>query len=240
MPGGQYIALSGMRTRLDELDRLAADIANVTTAGYKSERGSNLTADRPVFNDVLQSAIDVTGGNRRLDGRSGAIDPTGRDLDVAIDGDGFFTVQTAAGLRYTRNGHFSRSADGFLTTPDGSKVMGADGPLQLGSGKLRIEEDGAVMSGDASIGRLAVVRFADTGTLVRESGSILRPAAGQVPLPAPQATIRSGSLEQSNVSVVERVAELTNATRSFEALQKALSLLMNDVTTRAIDVLGKR
>jgi flagellar basal-body rod protein FlgF len=240
MPGGQYIALSGMRTRLDELDRLASDIANVATAGYKSERGSNLTADRPVFNDVLQSAIDVTGGGRRLDSRAGAIDPTGRDLDVAIDGDGFFTVQTAAGPRYTRNGHFSRSADGFLTTPDGSKVMGADGPLQLGAGKMRIDEDGSVMSGDAAVGRLAVVKFADPGTLVREGGSTLRVTDGQVPTPAPQATIRVGSLEQSNVSVVERVAELTNATRNFEALQKALSLLMNDVTTRAIDVLGKR
>jgi hypothetical protein len=87
MPGGQYIALSGMRTRLDELDRLAADIANVATAGYKSERGSNLTADRPVFNDVLQSAIDVTGGGRRLDSRAGAIvepaTPTSRSTATA-------------------------------------------------------------------------------------------------------------------------------------------------------------
>ena len=239
MPGGQYIALSGMRTRLDELDRLAADIANVSTAGYKSERGSNLTADRPVFNDALQSAIDVTAGDRRLDVRSGAIDPTGRELDVALEGDGYFTVQTAAGLRYTRNGHFSRSADGFLTTPDGSKVMGANGPLQLGTGKPHIETDGTVMSGDSTVGRLAIVKFADAGGLVRESGAMLR-ADGLAPAPAPQATIRPGSLEQSNVSVVERVAELTNATRSFEALQKSVSILMNDVASRAIDVLGRR
>ncbi|HEV8210289.1 MAG TPA: flagellar hook basal-body protein [Vicinamibacterales bacterium] len=239
MPGAQYIALSGMRTRLDELDRLANDIANVGTAGYKSERGSNLTADRPAFTDVLQSAIDVTAGGRRLDVRSGAIDPTGRDLDIAIEGDGFFTVQTAAGVRYTRNGHFSRSAEGFLTTPDGSKVLGTNGPLQLGSGKTRVDEDGTVMSGDAAAGRLAIVRFADAGSLVRESGSILR-ADGLPPTPASQATVRVGSLEQSNVSVVERVAELTNATRSFEALQKSVSILMNDVEVRAIEVLGRR
>jgi flagellar basal-body rod protein FlgF len=239
MPGGQYIALSGMRTRLDELDRLAADIANTATAGYKSERGSNLTADRPVFNDVLQSAIDVTAGGRRLDARAGAIDPTGRDLDVAIDGDGFFTVQTAAGVRYSRNGHFSRSADGFLTTPDGSKVLGTNGPLQLGTGKTRIDEDGTVMSGDTAAGRLAIVRFANAGGLIREGSSNLS-ADGMLPTPAPQATIRAGSLEQSNVSVVERVAELTNATRSFEALQKSVSILMNDVEVRAIEVLGRR
>jgi flagellar basal body rod protein FlgG len=181
----------------------------------------------------------VTGGERRLDARSGAIDPTGRDLDVAIEGDGFFTVQTAAGVRYTRNGHFSRSADGFLTTPDGSTVLGANGPLQVGKGKVTIGEDGTVMSGDAASGKLAIVRFADPGGLVRESSAMLR-ADGAAPLPAPQATIRAGSLEQSNVSVVERVAELTNATRSFEALQKSMSLMMNDIAVRAIEVLGKR
>ena len=67
MAGSQYIALSGMRARLDQLDRLAADIANVGTAGYKAERSADAQADRPQFNTVLQSAIDVTTGDRRLD-----------------------------------------------------------------------------------------------------------------------------------------------------------------------------
>jgi flagellar basal-body rod protein FlgF len=241
MSGGQYIALSGMRTRLDQLDRLAADIANVGTAGYKTERWSHLEADRPVFDDALQSAIDVTTGQRRLDVSGGAIDATGRELDVAMNGRGFFTVATAAGTRYTRNGNFSTNAAGLLVTADGGVVQGTEGPMTLGPGKVQVDADGTVHAGDAIAGRLAIVDFADPGQLVRESGAVLRPN-GMVPtaVPANQVSIRAGALEQSNVAMVERVAELTNVSRTFEALQKAVSLMMNDVYGQAIAQLGKR
>ena len=92
MAGSQYIALSGMRSRLDQLDRLAADIANVNTAGYKTERTADAQAERPQFGDVLQSAIDVTQGTRRLDISPGTMAGTGRDLDFSIEGAGFFDV----------------------------------------------------------------------------------------------------------------------------------------------------
>jgi flagellar basal-body rod protein FlgF len=241
MSGGQYIALSGMRTRLDQLDRLAADIANAGTAGYKAEHSSHLEADRPVFDAALQSAIDVTTGGRRLDVTAGAVDSTGRDLDVALDGQGFFTVQTPAGMRYTRNGHFSKDAAGLLVTTEGGVVQGANGPLTLGPGKVQVDPDGTVRAGETVAGRLAVVQFADPGQLVREGGATLRSdAAPPVPVPAAQVSIRSGAIEQSNVSVVERVAELTSVSRSFEALQKAVSVMMNDVYGQAIAQLGKR
>jgi flagellar basal-body rod protein FlgG len=243
MSGGQYIALSGMRTRLDQLDRLAADIANVGTAGYKTERSSHIEADRPVFDEALQSAIDVTTGSRRLDVSAGALDPTGRDLDVAIDGKGFFTVQTEAGIRYTRNGHFSKNAAGLLMTTDGGVVQGINGPITLGPGKVQVDPDGTVRADGTIAGRLAVVQFDDPGQLVREGAATLRPDAQvpvPVPMPANQVLIRSGSLEQSNVSVVERVAELVNVSRTFEALQKAVSVMMNDVYGQAIAQLGRR
>ena len=109
MAGGHYVALSGMRTRLDELDRLASDLANVGTAGYKAERTGHRNVPRPVFDDALESAIDSSLGARRLDARAGAIEPTGRAMDVAIEGAGFLAVDTPAGPRYTRNGHLSRT-----------------------------------------------------------------------------------------------------------------------------------
>jgi flagellar basal body rod protein FlgG len=239
MPAGSYVALSGMRTRLDQLDRLASDIANAGTAGYKAERSSNAEAPSSPFAGALQSAIDVTTGTRRLNATAGAIAPTGRDMDVAIDGQGFFVVENAAGVRYTRNGHFQARADGTLTTDDGAVVQGANGPIKVGTGNVDVSEDGTVQVNGAVAGKLSVVEFDDPGSLVREGASLMR-ADQTASHPAAQVAIRAGALEQSNVSVVERIAELTDVTRTFEALQKAVSLQMNDIDGRAIDILGRR
>lgn len=238
MAGGHYVALSGMRSRLDELDRLASDLANVGTAGYKAERTGQRNVPRPVFDSALESAIDASLGERKLDARAGAIEPTGRSLDIAIEGRGFLAVDTPAGPRYTRNGHLSRSADGSLITADGAVVRGVDGPITVGTGSLSIDDDGTVTSDGVAVGKIAVVEFDDPGQLVRESGALLRGDATPTPVAAP--VIRTGSLEQSNVSVVDRVAELTSVNRSFQALQKAITVLMNDVDGRAIETFGRR
>ncbi len=238
MAGGHYVALSGMRTKLDELDRLASDLANVGTAGYKGERTGQRNVPRPAFDSAFETAIDSSMGGRRLDARAGAIEPTGRNLDVAIEGNGFLAVDTPAGPRYTRNGHLNRTVEGQLVTADGAVVRGVDGPIEVGPGTLTVDADGSVVSNGAVVGRLAVVQFADPGALVRESGALLR--SDETPTPVATPTIRAGSLEQSNVSVVDRVVELTSVNRSFQALQKAVSVLMNDIDGRAIDTFGRR
>lgn len=240
MAGGHYVALSGMRTRLDELDRLSADIANANTSGYKTERTTDAQADRPQFAAVLKTAIDVTPGGRKLNVANGPINTTGRDLDCAIEGNGFFVVQTAAGTRYTRNGRFSVSADGTLVTEDGSEVVGANGAIKLAKngGDIRVEADGTIKTGETVAGKLSVVQFTDPTQLMRESGAIFRSEAAATPVA--NASVKGGALEESNVSVVERVAELTTVKRSFEALQKALTMMMNDIDGRAVDQLGRR
>lgn len=240
MPGTQYIALSALRSRLDELDRLASDIANVGTNGYKGQRGAQGAADRPSFGDELQTAIDTVATGTRIDFRTGAFAPTGRALDVAIDGPGFFVVETDKGTRYTRDGHFSRSAAGTLATTDGATVQGADGPIKLGAGDIRIDEDGTVYAGAAKAGQLAIVTFSDPNELSRDQGAMLRNDAGVTATPVTQPTVRSGALEGSNVLVAEKIAQLTNVSRSFEALQKTISTILNEVDGRSIDQLGRR
>src|SRR5262245_29268429 len=239
MSGSQYIALSGLRARVDDLDRLADDIANVGTSGYKGQREARASAERAVFADTLATAIDTTFGGQRLDVSAGAFAMTGRDLDVAIDGDGFFVVETASGPRYTRNGHFTMGADRKLIAEDGAVVRGEGGPITLGEGDIRIDEDGTIWTGDQQAGKLAVVTFDRPDQLVREQGARLR-ADGQTAKPANVTVVRGGALEQSNVSMAGRLAELTTVQRSFEALQKAIGMLMNDVDGRAIDHLGRR
>jgi flagellar basal-body rod protein FlgF len=236
--GTEYVALSALQTRMDALDRIAADIANIGTPGYKAERQGLVSVASSDFGSTLQTAIQTTTGVRKLDTRAGVLAPTGRPLDLAIDGPGFFAVQTKAGIRYTRNGQFSRASDGTLVTEDGSAVQGANGPLVIGPGTVQVNEDGTVLAGGVPAGKISVVTFADPSALSREQASTLN-ANGQTPTPI-ATPIRSGSLEQSNVTVADRLADLTDLTRNFESLQKAISMLMNDVDGKMIDQLGKR
>ena len=241
MAGSHYIALSGWRARADELDRIASDIANIGTAGYKGERQARVSAERGVFDARLDSAIDTTLGEVRLDMADGALAPTGRALDLAIDGDGFFVVETAGGDRYTRNGHFTLDAERRLVTEDGQLVKGVDGPIVMGEaeGEITVDADGSIWNGATKAGQVAVVTFAEPSRMTREQGTLLG-AGGQEPAAVNGPVIRAGSLEQSNVSVAERLAAITSVSRGFEALQRAISLVMNDVDGRAIEQLGRR
>ena len=245
MPGGAYSALSGMKARLEDLDRLASDLANVGTSGYKTERAATVAAERPSFRAVLDSAVDVTTGGTRLDFRPGTISTTGRDLDAAIEGSGFFAVTGPTGERYTRNGSFVRRADGVLTTGDGLPLLPAGAPtnppgqIRVGTGQISIAEDGTVKAGDVIAGRIKVVQFGSDDDVERESGTRFRAKAGVTPAPA-TARVVGGALEQSNVTMVDRMVALTELQRTFEALQRGVSMLMNEIDARAIGELGRR
>lgn len=238
MAGGYYTALSGMHTRMQALDRVASDIANASTAGYKTERNSTAQADRPSFNAVLQSAVDVTSGGSRLDLRPGSLTSTGRTMDMAIEGSGFLEVETPYGTRYTRNGHLVRRADGMLATDEGDAVLGAAGPIKIGQGAIEIDSDGTVREGKSAVGMLKIVDFAPEARLERDGGSRFRTAAE--PRTVDKPTFAAGTLEQSNVQIVERVVELSEVSRNYQTLLKAVSVLMNDVDRGAITELGRR
>jgi flagellar basal-body rod protein FlgF len=243
MSSGAYVALSGLQARTEQLNRLAGDLANVGTAGYKAERTTTAAAERPAdaFSRALQSAIDVAEGPRSLDFRPGAVTTTGRDLDLAIDGPGFFAVETPDGVRYTRNGHFTRRADNVLATEDGYAVLGDNGPIRLPNDGSAITVDGGqILSGTTAVGKPQIVDFASYTGLAREDGARFRAAQGTATKAAASSTLVSGALEQSNVSVVERMAQLTEVTRGFEALQRGVTILMNDLDGRAINELGRK
>jgi len=239
MPGGAYSALSGMRTRLDELDRLAADLANVSTVGYKTERSAKAASQRDEFAAELEAAVDVVMGGRKIDFKPGVIASTGRDLDVAIDGSGFFAVETPAGERYTRNGSFSRRADGTLTTSTGETVLGESGPITLPNGPVSISDNGTITSGTTIVGRVQVVQFASERDLIRESGATFRALTGATPEPG-EVRLVTGSIEQSNVNMVDRMAKLTELSRNFEQLNKGVTVLMNELDGRAISELVRK
>jgi flagellar basal-body rod protein FlgF len=238
MAGGYYTALSGMRTRMDALDRIASDIANASTAGYKTERGTTTEAHRPTFGAALQAAVDVTTGSTQVDLRPGALVPTNRPMDLAIEGAGFFAVDTPQGTRYTRNGHLNRRADGMLANEEGDAILGANGPIPIGSGEVQVDADGTVRSGGAIAGTLKIVDFAPGVKLEKEGGSRFRTDA--TPLAVEHPVVTAGSLEQSNVSVVDRIAEMTEVSRNYDTLLRGVTVLMNDIDRGAISELGRR
>lgn len=111
--------------------------------------------------------------------------------------------------------------------------------IRLGKGEVTVDVDGTIRAGGVAAGTLKVVTFDDPSILATESGARLRAPESVEPQDVEAPVIRAGALEQSNVSVVDRVAQLTTVTRGFEALQKAMSLMMNDIDGRAIEQLGR-
>ena len=245
MPGGIYIALSGLSRQADQLDQLASDIANTSTSGYKTERTSSVASERPTFSRALQAAIDVAPGDTEIDFAPGSVVATGRALDFALSGPGFFVIETPEGLQFTRNGHFAIQPDGSLTTADGMAVQGEIddeefGPLVLAEGEIGADADGTVLVDGQASGRLRVVDFADYDVLTRTGAGRFSVRGDVEPELAESFTMRGGALEQSNVSMADRLVHVTKVARTFEALQRGMSVLMNDVDGRAISELGRR
>jgi flagellar basal body rod protein FlgG len=240
MPGGIYSALSGLQIQTSRIDRLAADIANSGTSGYRGARSAAEVAERDSFAGTLASAVDVASAPSQSDFRAGELATTGRTLDLAIDGEGFFSIETPNGVRYTRNGNFTLRADGTVTTSDNCPLIGDGGPIRLPPGELDVSADGTFRVGRTTIGRPVVTTFDDPGRLIRSDGVRFMAPDGVVGTPDDQIGIHSGMLEQSNVQLQERIAQLAQASRGFEALTRGISVLSNEIDGRAITELGRR
>jgi flagellar basal body rod protein FlgG len=239
MAGGTYSALTGMMARLESLDRIASDLANVNTAGYKTERAATTASERERFTALLDSAVDVVNGGTRIDMHSGTIATTGRDLDVAVEGKAFFVIGTPTNQRFTRGGSFTRRPDGLLTTTQGEAVLDDQNrTIKLDAGKIAIDPDGTVRVNDAVAAKLKMVDI-DEKDLIRESGARFHAVPGTKPRPAVDSSIVSGALEQSNVTSIDRMVALTEVMRGFEALQKGISTL-HEMDGNAIVSLGRR
>jgi flagellar basal-body rod protein FlgG len=226
---GLYNAASAMMVRLSELDTIAHNLANANSPGFRAMRLSfrnfgetllwamNGTNNRP----PARLPLGVTVDQQRLDLRLGILRPTGNSLDVALDGDGWFVVQTPQGVRYTRKGNFALASDGTLVTADGYPVLGDNNqPLRISSSaavaSLRIAETGEIFAGSQRLGRLRIVSVQN-----------LQPAGdgyyiGTNPQPS-NTRIVQGMLESSNVQVITELVRMLNALRTYEMASRTFS-----------------
>lgn len=247
MDSGYYAAFTGLRAGTEALELAANNLANISTTGYKAQREfyKSLTASLGNANQrqlsPLNQAINNYGvlGGARVDVQAGTLERTGNELDVAMEGSGFFVIQTKAGLRYTRNGNFRVDADGQLVTAWGDPVMDDQNrPIDIPSGSISISPDGTISSQGAVVGRLQIVDFAPGTVLVPEGNSTYKAATGSA-TPVADPRVRQGMLEASNMNPITGTIGLIMIQRQTQLLQQALSIFHNDFDKSAAEELPR-
>ena len=213
MDRGLYIAASGMMAEMVRQDQIANELANATTPGYKADRSAqagfgelllrNTASGAPIGSQGLGVRIDEV----RTDLTPGPVHETGDPLDFAIEGEGFFAVQTEAGVRYTRNGQFGVSAAGTLVDAFGNQVLGA------GGAPVRVRQDGTVRASEVGV-------FAVTGAAKQGESLFTGTAAGTA-----TGQVRAGALEEPAVDPARSMVDMISSFRSLEADQKALQTI---------------
>jgi flagellar basal-body rod protein FlgF len=226
MERGLYIAASGMLAEQVRQDLIAHDLANASTAGYKPDRVASTSFGEMLLSDTRSGApvgplgLGTEISKQVTDMSSGPIRDTGEPLDFAVEGTGFFAVQTSKGVRYTRDGQFAASARGTLVTADGDDVLGPNGtPVRIGT-------DGKVAPAD--IGVVALTNAS------REGDNLFTGTAGG----AAPSTIRAGALEGSGVDPVTTMVEMIGSLRAFESGQRVITTIDSTLQKAANQVGG--
>jgi len=243
MNSGYYAALTGLVAKMDALNVAASNLANISTAGYKAQKEfyksvtASLNGNAPK-NSMIRALNNygvLGGATVSLD--SGALQKTGNDLDLAVEGAGFFVVQTAAGVRYTRNGNFRVDSEGHLISSTGDAVLGEAGPITLSSGKVSISQDGTISHNGGVLARLKIVDL-PAGQLTPEGNSLYAaPAGAETPVTDPH--VRQGMIEGSNMDPVTGTVQLVMVQRNAEMLQKALQIFNNDFNKTAAEEIAR-
>jgi flagellar basal-body rod protein FlgF len=216
-----YVALSYLAAQQRSLEITATNLANAGTSGFKAER--------VLFSDwlVTQQGADGSRGTRPVamvqdratwrDFTEGTLQHTGNPLDLAITGDGFFTVQTPRGPRLTRAGRFAPQPDGQIADGAGNALLDTAGqPLRLSPADVTItvSADGSVESENGRIGRIGVVQPADTARMQTEGATTIRADSPTAPVAQPH--IVQGAVEESNVQPILEMTRMMSGLRSFE------------------------
>ena len=224
MDAGIYQAVRGGLIQGRRFDIIANNLANVGTTGFKKD---TLTFDR-----VLQEYVktDLSQGNLRL---------TGNPLDIALEGDGFFKIETPQGVRYTRNGNFCLNTDGVLVTQNGDPVLGESGTVRIEDGDITIDTEGQIMVDKTVVDTLSVVTFMQPENLRKEGLSYSVYEGDQNGIINPgEMRVRQGYIEESNVTVVEEMSKMIETLRVYESYQKVIQTL-DEASYKAINDVGR-
>jgi flagellar basal-body rod protein FlgG len=252
-PQGIYTLVSRGNTLSNQMDTIANNLANVNTVGYKE--------DQPAFQELFATTMGVaqesdeesfahhehlapyTGvgafyvsmADMGKNMSSGRLSTTENAFDFAIvSPDGFFSIATPQGERYTRAGNFHLNQDGRLVTPEGYGVNGKEGPITIKGTDVRLGEDGSILVDGERAGGLKLVKFPFPQRLQKFGGAMFAPAdAENTPRIAEDVQLAQGMLESSNVDSVREMVKMIEANRAYSTMQKALTA-SDDMNRQAI------
>lgn len=238
MEAASYVALSSQMALSRQLEVVANNLANASTPAFKAERmvfAEYLTRQSPgspstSFVQDLGTARDTT---------QGPLTRTGNPLDIALQGDGYLTVQTPLGLRYTRNGRFQLDATGQVVNAQGYVLLtDANQPLIVPTDArdITVTRDGTVTTSQGDAGHIQVVQFADQRALTPAAGGVY--VTDAQPTPASNTVLLQGMVEDSNVEPIIEMTRMMSISRNF-GFAKDLGDNESDRAKSAIDRLGK-
>lgn len=247
---GFYNLTSGMLTQQRNLDVVANNITNFSTAGYKGETYTSSTFDEVMYSRVGNKAkegaaelgtVSYIRATDQIytDYTQGSLEATGLPLDFAIDGDGFFAVQGANGqIAYTRMGNFSLDEEGYLALADYGRVLDNEGnAIQLGTDKVVGDDRGYLFTEEGGwiLGQVGVYSFEDNGALERNDQGLFTGNGAQANA---DVILHWGYTERSNVSMVDQMTEMLSAQRALQSAAQ-LTKMYDEIMGKAANDVGR-
>ena len=235
-------ALSRQVTLARALDVTANNVANQSTPGFKAERAAfreflaptdpRATAPASPLQDPFVSLVIDPASY--TDFAAGGLEATGGDLDFAINGDGFFAVETASGVRYTRDGRFTVNNFGELTTLGGAPVLGDNGAailVDVNAGPIVASPEGDLQQNGVTLGRLGVFLFDDRQSLRKTGGNLFE--AAETPKAADTPRLARGFIETSNVASIDAMTDMVEILRAYQQATEVISSA-NELSREAV------
>ncbi len=250
MVRGLYTAATGMAVQRNRMDVLTNNLVNAETTGFKKDTLVTSSFSEVMLYRINDPSVSIYGTNEVgpynhgthidelfTDFAPGVLEQTGKSTDLAIEGEGFFAVETENGERYTRSGNFKVDGAGYLVTADGYYVLGENGRINVGNSDFTVSSNGTVTGASGETDRLRLVTFGDLGVLRKQGDNLYYAYGGSAAVNANGATVRQFAQENSNVNVADEMVNLLTLYRKYEAGQKIVS--MTDDTMGMAANIGK-
>jgi len=235
-----------MVTRMNQMDVIANNLANINTTGFKRDELFWNELEKQIkvrqFNK-FEAAAHIPATGDAIDFSQGSLKSTGSPFDVAISGDGLFSVQTPRGEAYTRDGRFTLNADDILVTQDGLPVVGEGGPIEIDlqtktPSQVVINDQGEIMLDGVIIDKLKVVTIDDARAFRKIGGNLYGRVGPRQATPAETVSLRQGFLEDSNVEAMQEMVRMIEIFHYYQTGQKMIRE-QDRLLSRAVNDIGR-